>query len=281
MSYHVFSPKPDLRHIVDFYWHVSAEQEVTGTQHFYTPVLQTLAFNFKQKTDSHIFNGKTHELLGPAYFFGQASSSRIIRSDGNGLDMIGVKFKPTGIARLTGISMLELADNIVSAEDIWPGEVGRLMDAMKTEVEMDAAIGLLEAFLLEKENRSRSFHHLESVAAAISLLTHSQGNSSVRALQLHTNTSRKTLERAFLHGLGLLPKQCAAIIRFNVARRLIEQEPQLQVTELALRTGYYDNSHLAAAFKRFCGMTVTAYLAQRRSGMETQVYFREHAAQKF
>lgn len=76
MIYRVFRPVPALYHVVDYYWSVSDNQDITGTQYFYTTLLQTLAFNFVYKNDKHSFNGKTHNLKEVAYFFGQSTCPR-------------------------------------------------------------------------------------------------------------------------------------------------------------------------------------------------------------
>lgn len=116
MIYRVFHPIPALCHIVDYYWYASSQQEVKGTQHFYTPLLQALTFNFKQKTDFLSFGGNTYVLDKPAYLFGQGISHREVYTGGNGLEMFGVKFKTAGIAQLTGICMTEIANTIIPVQ---------------------------------------------------------------------------------------------------------------------------------------------------------------------
>src|SRR3546814_16730234 len=105
MIYRVFHPIPALYDIVDFYWYASGDQDITGTQYFYTPLLQTLGFNFIHKNDDYSFSGKSYKLNEVAYLFGQSTSPRKVYTEGKAMKMIGAKFKPTGISRLTGIPM--------------------------------------------------------------------------------------------------------------------------------------------------------------------------------
>lgn len=122
---------------------------------------------------------------------------------------------------------------------------------------------VLENFLLKKYVKTKIPTRVESVYNALSLLEFYQGNIDIKTLQSLTNTSRKTLERAFSNYLGLKPKFYAEIIRFNNAKKLIDQSSDIDITDISYRMGYYDNSHFAAEFKRFSGQSPTEYFKNK------------------
>jgi AraC-like DNA-binding protein len=273
MIYRVFHPVPALCHVVDYYWYASDNQDITGTQYFNTTLLQTLAFNFIDKNDKHSFNGKTHNLNEVAYFFGQSTCPRKVDTEGKALKMIGVKFKPTGIARITGIPMQNIADNIISAEAIWGRELTVLNDEIQSTPDIENAVLVLEVFLLKKMEKIKLMPRMDSIDYALSLIRNHNGNIPIQTLQYQTNTSRKTFERSFMQSIGLMPKLYSEIIRFNVAKALMNANPNLSVSDIAFDMGYYDNSHFAANFKRFCGQKPTAYMGAEPGKQSENRYF--------
>ena len=206
MIYKIYHPSPALCHIVDYYWYAHTDQSLVGVQHFFTPLLQTLAFNFNQKEDIHKYNSSSLSLKETAYFFGQATSPREIHTVDNGLKMIGIKFKPTGMSRLLGLPMNEIADKIIPASNIWTKDLPQLLEQISDTENIEKAINILEKFLLFKSKQIKPLDRIENISVAISLIKQFNGNLSIKELQNLTNISRKTLERAFIKHIGILPK---------------------------------------------------------------------------
>jgi len=277
MIYRVFYPAPFLSNIVEHYWYSKMDLTEPAIQHYPTPLLQGLAFNFNNQREYHAYHGKVLTLDGKAYLFGQPTCHRVITTNEHGVNMLGVKFKPLGLAKITGINMEHLADQIIAAEDIWgSNKLELLCDEMQSTCSLEKAITVLEHFLI-KEYRSISLHYrVDHAQMAIALIKQSKGIMHIKTLQEQTNTSRKTLERAFLHYLGLMPKFYSAIVRFNAVKQLMDHHPCLSISSIAHDMGYYDNSHLAAAFKRFSDLTPTAYLENARTVRLENAHFREN-----
>ncbi|GAB3348052.1 hypothetical protein GCM10027566_03060 [Arachidicoccus ginsenosidivorans] len=96
------------------------------------------------------------------------------------------------------------------------------------------------------------------------MITHTHGNIDIKTLQAEINTSRKTLERAFAHYLGVHPKLYARIVRFNAVKsRLDTNNTSEPLTSAALDYGFYDSSHFTSEFKKFSGVTPKSYLKAR------------------
>lgn len=260
MIYRVFHPAPSLCHIVDHYWYVCAEPgEIPEQQHFYTPLMQALVFTFKQQEECHELPDRTYMLNKPAYLFGQGTGPRIATS--NGVDYLGVKFKPLGIASITGINMEHLSNEIIDVDDIWCNELELLWDQMQSTHSLESAINVLEDFLLNKYQRVTIDRKMGCARHALGLITQTNGNIDMRTLQDQTCTSRKTLERSIVHNLGITPKLYARIVRFNAAKsKLDSMSVDENITSIALDFGFYDSSHFIAEFKTFSGLTPLGYL---------------------
>lgn len=265
MIHRVFSPNPGVAHLVDHYWYTQINHNATIEHRYTTPLLEGLAFNFDRLTQYHNFDDNVYRLDKKVYVLGQAVSPRMAQTSPSGLNLFGVKLHPLAIARLTGIDMEQIANKIIPAEDIWGHEIEWLCDEMQSVGSIENAILVLERFLIAKFLQAKKQHRIHTIESAIGLVVAHSGTLSVKDLQHQTNTSRKTLERAFKQYLGITPKLYSAIVRYNQAKALIENTPQLSVGDVSYRMGYHDNSHFASEFKRFSNYTPSEYAKMARA----------------
>ncbi len=260
MIYRVFHPAPALSHIIEHYWYVSAPAgEMPDQQYFYTPLLQTLAFSFNKQEEHYTLPDKTFTLNKSAYLFGQGTGPRT--GTANAVDYLGVKFKPLGIAKITGINMEHLADQIIDMGDIWGNELELLLDEMQSSPDLENTINALERFLIEKYLAVRVNQKINCTQNALALINQTQGNINIKTIQQQTNTTRKTLERAFMHNIGIHPKLYSRIVRFNAVKNKLDRIDKSEtLTSIGLDFGFYDSSHFANEFKCFSGFTPLRYL---------------------
>jgi AraC-like DNA-binding protein len=84
-------------------------------------------------------------------------------------------------------------------------------------------------------------------------------NVSIRALAEVAGLSPYYLVRAFHRQVGVPPHRYQTILRVNRARKLLTSG--LALSDVAYRTGFYDQSHLTRCFKRTLGVTPGRYSA--------------------
>jgi len=264
MIYRIFHPTLELVDIVDYYWYTKVALTDTMVQHYAAPLLEGLAFNLSRWKEYHQYDGQTVCLDQMAYLFGQPKSSRTITHHGKTLELVGVKLKPLGIARITGVNIEQLANKIIPAEDIWGNKVTSLCEAMWECNGIEAILLRLEKFLIGQYRKTSLHHRIESVAYALSLIHTQQGNISMQDVQNYANVTKKTLERAFMHYTGLSPKFYARLVRFNHAKQFMSMGSKLDIMDIACRLGYFDHSHFTADFKCFAGQTPTAYYRSKQ-----------------
>lgn len=260
-----FPPHAILSNVVEFYFYYKIDAGLPAVQQYATPLMQGLVFNFNQQPQHHTFNGSTLTLDQKAYIFGQSTCPRVVSGDQNGVEIMGVKFKPLGLAKITGINMAHMADRIIAAEDIWGREFESLCDQMQSARFIDAAIEILQQFLIGKYIHTTLHHHIDTADYALSMVEQQLGNISIRALQGKTHTSRKTLERVFMHAVGLHPKLYARIVRFNAVKDKIDRHIKgVRMSAVAQDFGYYDSAHFTAEFKHFSSVTPKVYVDSMR-----------------
>ena len=86
---------------------------------------------------------------------------------------------------------------------------------------------------------------------------------SVAELAEEIGCSRKHLSLRFHDTFGLPPSTMAQLLRFARLLGRLERDPVRSLAALALDGGYSDQPHLNRAFRRFAGVTPTAYLRAR------------------
>ena len=93
-------------------------------------------------------------------------------------------------------------------------------------------------------------------------------SSLIRVEQLVelTGWSMRTLQRRFRVQLGVSPKQVLSRFRLQEAALQLEREPDLELAELAVRLGWYDQAHFSRDFRQLLGETPGRYAARARAG---------------
>ena len=259
-----YNPVPALSEIVEHYWYFKLKMGGPSVQHHPTLLAQCLIFNFNAGQEIVARKNKAINLNKSVYFFGQQTSSRIIATNDKRIHVLGAKFNPLGMAKLLGINMAAMADNIIDAEDIWNRELDSVSDEIQSSSNIEEAIRVLEIFLLKKYSQNKMHHRINTVDKALFLIQNSKGCMNISDLHIKANTTKRTLERAFINYLGITPKLYSRITRFNAAKDWMDKEilnPKL--LELAYDLSYSDGSHFSAEFKRFADLTPSEYLQKR------------------
>ena len=261
-----YNPIDGLKDIVEYYWNTKVTLNSTVVHYYPPPLLQGLAFSFQKQHEKHEFGDKKIELDKHSYFFGQPTCRRTITNSGSEIDILGVKLTPLGIVKLTGIQMENMANSIVNANDVWGSDFSMLFEQMQSMAKVEQRIAILEKFLLKKCSKIRLHYRVNNVENALSLIKNLKGSIGVSKLMYETNTSRRTLERAFKNYLGITPKLYCELTRFNAAKEWMDTNLLNQnLSGLAFDLNYCDGSHFSAEFKRFADMTPMEYIKSGKS----------------
>ena len=133
---------------------------------------------------------------------------------------------------------------------------------LELESEFISTIGLL----LARQNKNKSiFQPVGKERGYIKLAqdylkSHAAENVSLAELAAITSLSPFHLLRVFRNQVGVPPHEYQTQIRIIHARRLIRSGHS--ISEAALETGFFDQSHLSRNFKRIVGITPGQYISQ-------------------
>jgi AraC-like DNA-binding protein len=204
----------------------------------------------------------TPAVLSDAWFMG-VWSRRFAIEHNPPARVVGVHFKPWGVAPFVNLPLHEMQNRAVPAAAVWGGSLDRLRDRL---AQASSTGHMLQ--IMESELRSRfsiapagGFQLVDHVAGRIEA---SWGVTHVGVLAEDAGVSGNWLAAQFKAYVGLTPKRVARVYRFARVLLAVDAQRPVDWARLADAAGYFDQAHLSKDFKEFTGHTPTSYLALRR-----------------
>jgi len=171
--------------------------------------------------------------------------------------MIGVNLRPTAPYQLFGLQMVKLTDRVVDLEPV----LGRVDMEMSKIFNSDMSPGkrmkLVERWL---ERMIRPDHDRRSarVTEVVETIFRHKGLNDIESFSKKMSVSSRHLERDFKNVVGLTSKFFCRIIRFNHIFEVMKTGDARWI-DIALRAGYFDQSHFIKNFKEFTGENPSQY----------------------
>lgn len=172
-------------------------------------------------------------------------------------NVLGVHFKPGGGQPLIGMPADELHGRHVALEDLWGSAARAMRDRLLDTPSAADKFRILESTLLALAGTDWSRH--PSIDFGLQALRAAEG-ASVSAVSERVGLSRRRFAQIFREHVGLTPKRYFRIRRFNEVLSAMRDRNGVDLAELALTCGYYDQSHFNHDFKLFSGVTPCDYL---------------------
>lgn len=172
---------------------------------------------------------------------------------------VGAALHPWAL-RAFGIDPDQAAQRVQDAAALFPG-VDTLAGTLSSAAPA-AAIDALECLLAE--HMRRGWQADPRVVDAVESMLADPGRP-IRELATASGLTPKGFGAAFRRHCGVTPKRFAEICRHQAFLAELPTEGELPQWSELLRSGrYYDQPHFISEFRRFTGMTPTAYLQHRR-----------------
>ncbi len=174
---------------------------------------------------------------------------------------------PPAARRVLGVPLGELANRAVAVDGLPDPWLDRLRARLAGAPDWPHRFALLDAAL---DARLADADPVDPhLGRAWDLLTGSAGRIGIGALADELGWSRRHLAARFRRELGLGPKTTARLLRFQRAYAALGRQGAVPAgpappdrpgpvdgwAELAVRWGYYDQSHLIREFREFTGTT--------------------------
>jgi AraC-like DNA-binding protein len=162
-------------------------------------------------------------------------------------------------ALLRGVPAAELREQALPLDLFWRGEAARLQDSLLGSAE-DERLARLEAAL--RRQLAGALPDSRSAQAVALLAAQAETTRPVAALVTRSGYSERRLQQLFSAELGLPPKTYSRLLRLHASLRRLRHRVPIDWAALALAGAYADQSHLVHEFRRFTGLTPTAWQAR-------------------
>ena len=196
---------------------------------------------------------------GDAWVFGPRTRALLKTTTGGCVRTIILSFRPGWSFPLLGVASNTLTDRLVPLEDIW-GDRGLCTD-------LAAARGVDET--LDRLARAISSRDTTEPATASlarrAIRLFEAGETGVAHVATQLGVTARHLHRAFVHNVGIGPKEFARSIRLQRAIRLNATSDDW--SRIAIDAGYYDQAHMIAEFRDLVGLTPGAYTKRARASL--------------
>ncbi len=208
-------------------------------------------------------DGERVERFSTVCISGLLLRSNLIEAPPGECAVLGIRLHPAGAYALLGRPLPELAGITVDLADLVPSASAELAERCAAAASPQARLRAAERWLTER--MARALAPDPAVAWTAAEIERREGAVSIAALRARTGWSKSRLAERFKAQIGVPPKLLARIIRFRrTLERLHRLEPQASLAELALASGYYDQSHFNAEFREIAGFSPGHYLAAKR-----------------
>jgi AraC-like DNA-binding protein len=176
--------------------------------------------------------------------------------------VMGVHFRPGGVAPFLNLPADELRNSHVALEDLW-GKMaaGELREKLLAAATVEEKFRVLESALFRIAFKPLEQHG--AVRYALANFLHSPGAQKMAAVTGQIGLSQRRFIEVFKQKVGVTPKAFCRVMRFQQAIKTISNSAEIDWTDLALDCGYFDQSHFVHDFRAFAGMTPTEYAAKR------------------
>jgi AraC-like DNA-binding protein len=174
--------------------------------------------------------------------------------------LLGIHFKPGGAAPFLRLPASELANTRVSLDAVWGGAASELKERLLEAGTWPARFAILERALLAQLRPSRGH---PAVAFALRAIDNAPHRRTIGRLTERIGFSPRRFIELFAAEVGLTPKLYCRVQRFQRVLATIEDEREIDWSEVALDCGYYDQSHFIHDFRGFAGINPTAYTRVR------------------
>jgi AraC-like DNA-binding protein len=176
---------------------------------------------------------------------------------------IQVGLKPLGARALLGLPAGELASLDFHAGEVLGQVASEVQERVRAAAGWSERFAIIDQVLLQRLEPARGAP--PAVVLAWRTLLASGGSVTVRQLTREVGWSGRHLQERFREEVGLTPKAAGRVIRFDLARRKLQNQAARgdlrSLADLAADCGYFDQAHLARDFRDLAGAPPSQWLA--------------------
>ncbi|NML40090.1 helix-turn-helix transcriptional regulator [Chitinophaga sp. G-6-1-13] len=255
MGYTVIKPPPALKDLISHFstgtWNENGRQD--AVYHAVAGTNMELTFTFRREgtSSAHLVSSS---IQGARTTYGYFPASHFN-------EFFGVSLLPGAIAPFFKLSPADLNNRFLELSLAAGKRSELLIDKMDAATGLDERIDLVTQFFTSLS--TTNVQQDELMIKAISRIKACEGNVTVVDLAKAFFLSPKQFTRRFKALTGLNPKLYARIVRFESG--LSSHSKTHSLTDVAYKSGYFDQSHFINDFKVFSGINPHIYFKEKLS----------------
>lgn len=189
------------------------------------------------------------------FYNGTNSKASIVGGFANKNDLLLlIKFQTGGFFSFYGFNQNELTDLSIDLSYIDKPLTSEIKNGLEKSNSIADLIKTLDGIFL---NRLKTNN--DCLISIIDKIITRNGNITPSELSADFYYSERHIRRLFLQRIGVSVKKFSRIVRMNYALQLL-QNKNIGFTDIAMRTGYFDQPHFIYDFKSLCGLTPQEYV---------------------
>ncbi|MEU3269963.1 helix-turn-helix domain-containing protein [Saccharomonospora sp. NPDC006951] len=189
--------------------------------------------------------------------FGVTTRPFVLEQEGDSLH-VGAQLTPWGLAAM--VPGTRLVDEFLPLAEWWgERQVARLLSRLREETGDRSRTDLLCEYLRERITPLAA-PAVGALRAAVGAVDEARGQCAVSELAERAGIGYQSLYRLFTRHIGVSPKRYCDILRYyHFAGGLLHEAEGNSAALLATLHGYYDQAHAARTFKRYTGISASAF----------------------
>lgn len=270
MNYQTYPPHPDLASLINCYWTLEVPASDSPQKQRIVPdgmieMAFILGDDIKRYTSEEAF------ILQPrSMVLGQLTDPFYIEPTGH-VNTFAIRFYPYGFSNFVSTPIKTLANKETPIEALFEQSVAHQLEqniihATNTQQRID----IIEQFLLNKLAEPATIDTI--VKSTIDILESSKGNTSIRTILKNEPSKRRQLERKFAQQIGISPKQLGKVIRLQGALKMLLNQEEQNLSNIAYQSEYYDQAHFIKDFKEFTGVSPKEFLGNENMTLSSIFY---------
>lgn len=192
------------------------------------------------------------------YFMGGTEGARSMRD----LDFIddvraiyGFKFVPGSIGNIFTEELCDAAGSMIAAEDIMFGGKAIVDELISTD-DFDKKLEVMRRYIVQRISDGYEKDALADYVAGRIMRSH--GTAKINDIADETGYSDRYLRKAISNKLGMSAKTFSQVAKmqwsYHLGKELHNLSGAYSLADLAMESGYFDQSHMNASYKRLTGM---------------------------
>ncbi|WP_299229122.1 helix-turn-helix domain-containing protein [uncultured Psychroserpens sp.] len=193
-----------------------------------------------------------------AFVIGQSTSKIEFKPKGE-QKLISLKIQPWATSMFLPDKADLYKDKAIAIDDLVSPKLSLLQRMVVNSSTKEEAFKHIEDFLIQSQKTSSKFSKL--IYFAVNYIFQNHIGFSVKKLTNLLNVSRQYLERQFVAQIGISPKQFARVIRIRSLTNHFKSNPNISLTELSYKFGYFDQSHFIRDFQLIAATSPKKFLS--------------------